>query len=114
MKYPEATPLADSFGGWMSKFDTPVIFDFDGVLAVPIWPDRRIGPAIQEGINMLQHYAEQGFKIVIFTSRPWHDQPFIKDWVEFESGVDVEVICGKPLATLYIDDRAVRFERIDE
>ena len=110
-EYPEATPLADGFGGWMARADTPVLFDLDGVLAVSIWPDRHIGPPIREGIRMLKHYAEQGYKIVVYTSRPWHDQPLIRDWVKVESGFDVEVICGKPLATLYIDDRAVRFER---
>jgi hypothetical protein len=92
-----------------------VCFDFDDVLAVSVWPEPGIGEPIPEGLDMLKHYQDEDYRVFIHTSRQWADQHQIEVWLHDFLGLDralqVQVICGKPLAGLYIDDRGFRFER---
>lgn len=104
MKYPELETGTDN---------NTVVFDFDGVLAVPVWPDPGIGEPIYSGLEMLKHYHRRGFRILIHTARHWADMEMIRAWLVrqlAELSAGVVVICGKPLAQLYVDDRAFRFE----
>jgi hypothetical protein len=93
----------------------PVAFDFDGTLAIGIWPEPGIGEPIWDGLRMLQHYQDKGYRVLIHTSRAWHAHPDIERWLKQRLGADrmrrVQIICGKPLAGLYIDDRGHKFER---
>ena len=84
-----------------------VVFDLDGTLAVSRWPQRReVGPPILEGIVMLRHYADAGYRCEIYTARPEADYGAIWDWVRaWHLPVDA-VTCGKVFGGLYIDDRA--------
>jgi len=87
-----------------------ICFDFDGVLAEPIWPDPGIGAPIEEGLQLLKYLYSCGFEVIIHTARHWASWRDIRAWVMSHTGIDVHVVCGKPLAQLYIDDRGYRFE----
>lgn len=93
-----------------------VIFDLDGTLAEPQWPIRHtVGPPIPEGVELLQHYAGEGYRVMIHTARPKWDKPIITQWLrdnKLTSYVDA-VICDKPAAGLYIDDRGHRPYYVD-
>lgn len=88
-----------------------VAFDLDGVLAELVWPDReRIGDPIPDGVEILRHYADLGYTCVLYTARRKEDEPMIWKWIK-EHQLPIESVHagGKPLAGLYIDDRAWRF-----
>jgi len=99
---------------WAKPYGT-VVFDLDGILAETTWPRRHeIGTPIPEGVEMLTHYADEGFVIIIYTSRPHEDESLVWRWVnENDLPVD-QIVCGKPLAALYVDDRAYRPEWVEE
>ncbi len=85
-----------------------VSIDLDGVLAQNTWPSPDVGRAIPEGLAALEHYWEKGYEIIVFTARPESHAPKIWSWLKH---YDIEfmvydVVCGKPRAGLYIDDRA--------
>lgn len=87
-----------------------VVFDFDGTLAEPCWPQRGVvGKPIPEGIEMLKHYAEQGYVVYIQTARPEWDKGLIRKFVK-DNRLPVDGIsCGAKIAAgLYIDDRGHR------
>jgi len=88
-----------------------VVFDLDSTLATTTWPERyTIGPPIPEGVALLKHYAEQGYRIEILTARPHIDHGLIWHWIhQHKLPVDA-VNCGKPFGGLYVDDRAYRPE----
>jgi len=95
--------------------DVPqVVFDLDKTLAEGVWPQRLIiGAPIPEAIAMLKHYSEMGVGIVIYTSRPKTDEPHIWAWVlKHKLPVD-KVVCGKPIASYYIDDKAITWRTED-
>ena len=85
-------------------------FDFDGVLAEPVWPDPGIGEPIPAGLDLMMQYFRRGYRIIVFTSRHWASHDELVEWLHRMVGSTVsQVVCGKPLASVYVDDRALRF-----
>lgn len=88
-----------------------VLFDLDGTLAEGTWPSPKIGKPIQKGINLAREIRSQGYECIIFTSRPLSHHEAIAEWVH-DNGLDdvfYDIICNKPRALAYIDDRAITF-----
>lgn len=87
------------------------VIDLDGTLAENIWEPGQaksfIGEPLDHGVNQLMKLYLEGYRIVIFTSRSWQDQVMIEAWLVAHEIPFNQVICGKPLATIYIDDKAV-------
>lgn len=90
----------------------PVIaFDFDGVLAENTWPSPRLGLPEENAIKALTHYATEGCEIHVLTARPDSHFPRIWRWLECQQ-IDhliYDVTSTKMAASLYFDDRAVRW-----
>lgn len=97
MEYPR---VADGF--------STVAIDFDDTLAESRWPSNRPGQAIEGAMDMLLFYYGQGYEIVIYTARPSSHAPLIWSWLQDHGVGNVvhDVVCDKPRAGLYIDDRA--------
>jgi len=84
--------------------------DFDGTIfetsGYPDYEPTTIIPGAKEGLEKI---VAMGYKVVIFTARPWSDLYLIKYLVkEYDLPVD-QIICGKPLFHLLVDDRNVKF-----
>lgn len=93
----------------------PVIFDLDGTLSEETWPSNHVGEKIDEGVELLLHYSSEGYPIKIHTARPRSHEGRIWRWLE-ELGLQnvvVDVVCGKPEACLYVDDRGFRPDFLD-
>lgn len=88
--------------------------DLDGTLSEPIWtpdnPTSEIGDPIWKNINKVRELVENGFKIIIHTSRAWTDYPIIEQWLIHYIVPFKEIQCGKPLYAAYVDDRAIHSE----
>jgi hypothetical protein len=84
--------------------------DLDGTLAEPLWtaqnPTNRIGDPIKLNVVKAREAHRKGWKIVIHTSRPWTDYESIEFWCKMNGVPARRIICGKPLAAVYVDDRA--------
>lgn len=86
------------------------VVDFDGTIA-DYHGYRGPGkfeeplPGAKEALIRLQ---EEGYRIVVFTSRGWAEQDGIEAYLRSHGLPFAQVICGKPLADVYIDDRGVR------
>jgi hypothetical protein len=88
-----------------------VCFDFDGVLAESLWPSPRLGKIDVDAKRALLHYFRQGCEIIVLTARPPEHLPLIEEWL-LKEGLHVNVYRVtnvKPVASLYFDDRAVRW-----
>ena len=89
--------------------------DFDSVLhdwEHPV-PGRKMGPPIEGAKDALIRLKAQGYTVIIWScNRPqiirdwmlWWGLPFDSIWGERPSDV------GKPAASCYIDNNAIRFE----
>lgn len=83
--------------------------DFDGTIVKTSPPDYKLGEPINGAREALTQMANDGWKIVIFTARPWADYTLIEDWLKEYLIPFRRIICGKPLMRFYIDDRNIEF-----
>lgn len=85
--------------------------DFDGTLAESSWsaenPTHEPGEPIWRNVAKLDELHAGGYKIVIHTARAWADYTVIEEWLHLHGIPADRIICGKLLAHVYIDDRAV-------
>ena len=88
-----------------------VAVDFDGTLAESTWdaadPTAAPGEVILRNVDKLEELAEAGWKIVIHTARPWSDYEIVESWLNWYCLPYDKIVCGKLLAALYVDDRAL-------
>lgn len=100
-----------------------LVVDIDNTITVTEHGDYVNSKAVQETINMLKKYKEEGFEIVLFSSRNMrtyeanvgkiniHTLPNILDWLKKHDVPFDEILVGKPWCGFdgfYIDDSAVR------
>lgn len=93
-----------------------IAIDLDGTLAKPTYPSPEIGEPIQKMVDAVLEYHALGHELFIFTSRPESHRYDIEAWLR-EHGLDrvfYDVVCGKPRASLYIDDRAISADAITQ
>jgi uncharacterized HAD superfamily protein len=85
--------------------------DFDGTLAVSTWspkdPNASPGEPIWENIDKLNDLVAKGYKVVIHTSRSWAAYETVEAWLNHYNVPFKAIVCGKLLAKVYIDDRAL-------
>lgn len=85
--------------------------DLDGTLAEGVWtpdnPTADIGDLIPGVREKVQELVDAGMKIVVHTARAWTDYQNIEKWLIHNQIPFKTIVCGKLLAKVYIDDRAV-------
>lgn len=100
----------EDYGKILANTDLKWIgIDFDNVMAYSIWPKAGIGdplPGCKAGLDSL---VERGFKIVIFTARPWSDYENVERWCKDNKMPVRRILCGKPLLRWMVDDRNIEF-----
>jgi len=77
---------------------------FERSLAKPL-------PGAQEKVNRMY---DEGHTIVIWTARGWEQYRLTKEWLDQNGFKYHQIIMGKPIASLFIDDRARRFRGWEE
>jgi len=94
------------------------VFDFDGVISTYNgWRGFDVfGEPIPSTIKVMNDLQSQGWRIVIFTTR--HFTPAMQEWLRI-AGVTYDDVnntkhnpphtSNKPIADVYVDDRAVNF-----
>lgn len=91
--------------------------DFDGTIAYSTWsadnPTALPGDPIPENVHKLWQLANDGYKIIVHTSRSWADYELIEAYMIKHGLPFSRIICGKLLAKVYIDDRAVHADDDD-
>lgn len=102
----------------MGKINKTACFDFDGVIATyQGWRGFDVlGDPIKETIDAMRELKARGYRLVIFTSRPATQT--LVDWLRNNNvpyddinrnSKNPTLTSNKPVADVYIDDRAVRF-----
>ena len=84
--------------------------DLDGTLAEFIWPDPGIGPIKLGAKEAMQKLIDNGFKVIVYTARPWSHYEAIEKWCIDNGLVVRRILCGKPLFRWMIDDKNCEFK----
>ncbi len=100
----------------MGQQKRTIAIDFDNVIHdySEGWKDGTIydGPVVG-AFQAIKKLRDKGYNIVIFTSRPVEQHKEILDWcifwaIDFDFD-DIPITNIKPIASVFIDDRAIRF-----
>ena len=74
------------------------------------YPDFIPTTIIKGAKEGLEEIVRLGYKVVVFTARPWSDLYLLKHLIkEYNLPVD-QIICGKPLFLVLIDDKNLEFK----
>jgi len=100
-----------------------IVIDLDGTITRKETSDYKGVEPAPDVVEALKNYKQQGFQIVIYTSRNMrtyegevgkinvHTLPVILEWLETHDVPFDEVIVGKPwcgFEGFYVDDKTVR------
>ena len=87
-----------------------IMVDLDGVLCTEeVFAERPLAEPIAGAREALQKLRAAGHIVVIYTARGWGEYRVAKHWLD-EHGFEYDGLhMGKPVADVWIDDRAVRF-----
>jgi ribonucleotide monophosphatase NagD (HAD superfamily) len=93
----------------MSRAKT-IMVDLDGVLCTEeVFLERPLAQPIAGAREALAKLRAAGYIVVIYTARGWGEYRVAKKWLE-DHGFEYDGLhMGKPVADVWIDDRAVRF-----
>lgn len=87
------------------------LLDLDDTLAYGTWHPKQtksvIGDPIWANIDKAMKLYVQGYKLRIFTARPWAEEGMIRAWCKAINFPIDGVICGKPLYNVFVDDKAL-------
>lgn len=91
--------------------DKVVCVDLDGVIADGHdRPGRyHLAKLVPGALAALKRFRDEGWRVVIYTARREADRAVTERWLQVKVVPYDELVLGKPLASVYIDDRAVRF-----
>lgn len=119
----EYISIFDKLAEWLNKkrikkgvdnMANTIAFDFDGVIHRYSrgWQDGNIYDHPTKGIDeVISKLRKNGYKVVIYSTRGATKKGIreIKDWLE-KYNIVVDDICSeKPIASMYVDDRAIPF-----
>lgn len=86
-----------------------IICDLDGTLCSEEHTFRRfLAQPMLEAIRLLNQQYDAGHKIIIYTGRSWSEYDITEVWLKNNNVKYHQLICGKPIGDLWIDDRAFR------
>jgi len=87
-----------------------IIVDLDGTLCTE---ERQFSrslasplPGAVEGVNALYR---QGHTIIIYSARTWAEFEMTTHWLKTNGFLYHQLMLGKPVGDVWIDDRALRF-----
>lgn len=89
-----------------------LIIDVDGtILQYDGYRPGEFGQPIAGAIEFLQAQRDAGHTVILFSARPLSEECELREHLAELGIIDLveELICGKPIGHVYIDDRGIRF-----
>ena len=88
-----------------------IMIDLDGVICTEERVfDRPLAAPIAGAKEAIASLKAAGHTIVIYTARGWAEYRVTKQWLDDHGFAYDAIHMGKPIAHVWIDDRAIRFE----
>ena len=75
--------------------------------------ERSLANMLPNAKEVINNWYDSGHTIIIYTARGWSEYNMTKRWLD-DFGVKYhQLLCGKPIGDVWIDDRAIKFESWD-
>lgn len=87
-----------------------IIVDLDGTICTEEKTySRALAKPLPGAVEKVNQLYEQGHTIIIYSARSWMEYEMTVDWLEKNGIKFSQLILGKPIGDVWIDDRAIRF-----
>ncbi len=92
-----------------------IMVDMDGVICSEERTfERALAKPLDGAREALAALRAAGHTIVIYTARGWAEYRVTKEWLDQHGMLYDGIHMGKPIAHVWIDDRAIRFTSWDD
>ena len=92
-----------------------ILIDIDGTICPEGSPgDRPQVEPLPGAVSAVNRLTDGGHVVVLWTGRGWDEYIATKTWLDDHGFRYAQILMGKPIANLIIDDRARRFEGWDK
>ena len=87
-----------------------IFVDLDGTLCTEEKTfERPLATPLPGAREALQKFHAAGHTIIIWTARGWEQYKVTKHWLDTNDFVYHQIMMGKPIASVFIDDRGKQF-----
>jgi uncharacterized HAD superfamily protein len=88
-----------------------IIIDLDGTICTE---EKQFSRSMAEPLpgaeKMLASLVAEGNTVIIYSSRGWQEYEMTVDWLKRHRIPYSQLVMGKPIGDVWIDDRAIRFQ----
>jgi uncharacterized HAD superfamily protein len=91
-----------------------VVIDMDGTICTekPTF-EKSLAVINKHAREVINKLHDSGVHVIIYTARGWAEYEMTKQWLLTNDIRYEQLICGKPIYDVWIDDRALKFESWD-
>lgn len=87
-----------------------IIIDLDGTICTEEKTYSRSLAKINKGAKeCINKWADEGHTIIIYSARTWMEYEMTVDWLKKNKIWYHQLVMGKPVGDVWIDDRAIPF-----
>ena len=91
-----------------------IIIDIDGTICTEERTySRSLAKPLPGAIESVNKLFSEGHTIIFYSARSWMEYEITSDWLKRNGFLYHQLILGKPIGDIWIDDRAMRFENWD-
>lgn len=92
-----------------------LIIDIDGTICTEEKTySRSLAKPLEGAVASINLLYEQGHTIIFYTARTWMEFEMTTDWLNRNGFKYHQLVMGKPIGDVWIDDRALQFTNWDE
>ncbi|MCX7986414.1 MAG: HAD family hydrolase [Bacteroidales bacterium] len=87
-----------------------IIIDLDGTICTEEKTySRSLAKPLDDAVSSVNALYEQGHTIIIYSARTWMEYEMTSAWLAQHNIKYHQLVMGKPIGDVWIDDRAIRF-----
>lgn len=88
-----------------------IIIDLDGTICTEEKTySRALAKPLPGAVEKLNQLYEQGHTLIIYSARTWMEYEMTADWLAKHGFRYHQLVLGKPVGDVWLDDRAIRFQ----
>ena len=87
-----------------------LMIDLDGVISSEERTfERSLARPLPGAVDAMRRLRAKGHRLVVYSGRSWAELAMTEDWLRRYKVPYDSILLGKPVADMWVDDRAIRF-----
>ena len=92
-----------------------IIIDIDGTICTEERTySRSMAKPLTNAVNSVNNLYDRGHTVILYSARAWVEYEMTIDWLKKNGFKYHQLILGKPIGDIWIDDRAITFNGWDK